>query len=78
MCLYDFHGCDEQTLEEECAHSSKSTEGGESAAWFYPKEGNELQIKVNEIASDEVTPVCSSVRAGGQCCRRRVNDRENV
>lgn len=34
VCMYNFHGCDEQSIEEDCAKSIMSTEGGLTTAVY--------------------------------------------
>lgn len=53
-CLFDYYGCDELELEEECVSSMNSTEGGETRARYHPDGENEKNISVRYQLTQEV------------------------
>lgn len=55
VCLYDFYGCDDANLEEECVFTATDTEGGRrTGAVFNPGEENEQNISASGLETDTV------------------------
>lgn len=56
VCLYNFFGCDDQQLEEDCMRSAQGTEGGISTAVFNQDMDNEQELRVDAFLTDDVRP----------------------
>lgn len=70
VCLYNFYGCDNQELEEDCVRSAQITEGGNSTAVFNQNGDDEQDLHVDAFLTDEVTLTDPNVRTGGWGRRR--------
>eukprot|EP00904_Undaria_pinnatifida_P000566 jgi/Undpi1/1050/HiC_scaffold_10.g04513.m1 len=53
VCLYNFYGCDNQELEEDCVRSAQITEGGNSTAVFNQNGDDEQDLHVDAFLTDE-------------------------
>lgn len=68
VCTYDFYGCDDEDLLENCTHSAQSTEGGNSTAVFNPFGDDRQELDVGVLHTGQVIPACffSIFVSGGQ------------
>lgn len=49
VCTYDFYGCDDESLLEDCTRSAQSTEGGNSTAVFNPFGDDRQELEVGVL-----------------------------
>ena len=56
VCLYNYQGCDDVGLEEDCMRSAQGTEGENSTAVFNQGKDNEKVLGVEANATHDVRP----------------------
>lgn len=58
VCTYNFYGCDDDSLLENCTRSAHSTEGGNSTAIFNKDGDDRQELEVGVLHTGQVTPPC--------------------
>ena len=61
VCTYDFYGCDDESLLENCTRSAQSTEGGNSTAVFNPTMDDRQELEVGVVHTGQVITACFSL-----------------